>query len=216
MNDHRVARRRMVAEQLRAAGLSDQRVLGAMQEVPRHRFVPRLLRHRAYQPCALPIGYGQTISQPFTVALMTALLDLRGDETVLEIGTGSGYQAAVLSRLARRVVTVDRIAPLCRRAVAILAELGCDNVEVLAADGSVALAGRGPFDAIMLTACAERLPAALHQQLAPGGRLVAPIGRGTAQSLYRYRLRDGLPCIERSLPCRFVPLLSGIAVEAAS
>lgn len=216
MNDYRVARARMVAEQLRAAGLTDQRVLAAMQEVPRHLFVPRLLRHRAYQPCALPIGYHQTISQPFTVGLMTALLELEGHERVLEVGTGSGYQAAVLSRLAREVVTIDRVVPLCRRAAAILAELGCDNVLALAADGCERLAGQAPFDAIVVTACAPRLPAALLQQLAPGGCLVLPLGRDGQQAIYRYRRLQAGPRVERSVTCRFVPLVPGLEKGATA
>jgi len=215
--DYRIARARMVTEQLRGNGLGDPRVLAAMREVPRHRFVPRLLRHRAYQPCALPIGYGQTISQPFTVALTTALLELQGDETVLEVGTGSGYQAAVLGRLAARVVSVERIEPLARRAAALLAEVGAGNVAVLAADGCEPPAEPGPFGAVVVTACAERFPDALYRQLAEGGRLVVPLlAADGAQTLYRFtRRRDG-PLIERSVACRFVPLLRGVTAGAAA
>jgi len=213
-SDFRVARARMVSEQLRGAGLTDPRVLAAMREVPRHLFVPRLLRHRAYQGCALPIGYGQTISQPFTVGLMTALCALRGDESVLEVGTGSGYQAAVLSRLARTVLTVDRVTPLCRRAAGILAEVGYANVEVLAADGCQPLPGVGPFDVVLVTACAERFPEVLYRQLREGGRLVLPLGNGSVQTIYRFHRRCDRPAIERSLPCHFVPLVPGL-VEAA-
>lgn len=213
--DMRVARARMVSEQLQAAGLADPRVLAAMREVPRHLFVPKLLRHRAYQPCALPIGFGQTISQPFTVGLMTALCELSGGESVLEVGTGSGYQAAVLARLADSVVTVDRVPSLCRRAAAVLHELGYENVEVVAADGTEPLAGRGPFDVVVVTACAARLPEALYRQLRDGGRLIVPLGAGERQTLYRFHRNGDSPRIERSVPCRFVPLVRGVAREAA-
>ncbi len=213
-NDYRVARARMVTEQLRGAGLTDAGVLAAMREVPRHLFVPRLLRHRAYQACALPIGYGQTISQPFTVGLMTALCGLQGAESVLEVGTGSGYQAAVLSRLAARVLTVDRIAPLCRRAATILAEIGYDNVEVRAADGCDPIEESGPFDVILVTACAAQFPDALYRQLRVGGRLVLPIGSEESQTLYRFHRHADRPAIERSVTCRFVPLVRGV-VDAA-
>jgi protein-L-isoaspartate(D-aspartate) O-methyltransferase len=209
MNDFRIARSRMVAEQLHAKGICDSKVLAAMREVPRHVFVPRLLRHRAYQPCALPIGYGQTISQPFTVGLMTALLELKGREHVLEIGTGSGYQAAVLSRLSHSIVTVERVAPLARRAAASLAELGYENVSVLAADGSGGLAARAPFDAIVVTACAREVPEPLLEQLKTGGVLLLPMGYKGDQVLYRYRKRAKTVLVERSVSCRFVPLQTG-------
>lgn len=210
MNDYAVARRRMVREQLQAAGLDDRRVLQAMEAVPRHRFVPRLLHHRAHQDCALPIGFGQTISRPFTVALMTCLLDLKGHERVLEIGTGSGYQAAVLAALCREVVTVERVAPLARRSGRLLAELGFANVEVRAADGRDGAPDRAPFDAVVVTACAPHLPAALVAQLADGGYLLLPVDKGREQILYRYQRRGQEVMIERSVSCRFVPLLPGI------
>ena len=212
--EYRVARERMVRDQLEAAGIQDGAVLRAMRELPRHLFVPRLLRHRAYQPCALPIGCGQTISKPATVGLMTALLELGGDERVLEIGTGSGYQAAVLSRLAASVVSVERIGPLAARAATLLAELGCANVEVLAADGRDGLAERGPFDALIVTACAPELPERLLWQLADGGRLLVPVAEHGRQVIYRCRRRGDQALIERSVTCRFVPLLPGVVTAA--
>ena len=213
MNEYAVARRRMVEEQLVPEGVTDPRVLQAMAEIPRHRFVPRLLRHRAYEPCALPIGYGQTISQPLIVGLMSMLLELDGSEKVLEVGTGSGYQAAVLSRLADRVLTVERIEPLALRAARTLRELGIDNVEVLTADGRLGLPEEAPFDAIIVTASPRELPRELFHQLRDGGRLVIPIGPPEAQVLYRYTRRGDDAVVERSLPVRFVPLLDGVERE---
>jgi protein-L-isoaspartate(D-aspartate) O-methyltransferase len=211
MSDYHVARQIMVKEQLQEAGINDRYVLAAMKEVPRHRFVPRLLRHRAYLSCALPIGYGQTISQPFTVGLMTALLELGGHEKILEIGTGSGYQAGVLSRLTRAVFSVERIAPLAERARRILAEEGYDNVEVYAADGSLGLPIEAPYDAILVTACAKEVPAPLLAQLRDGGRLLVPLGEGDKQILYRYRKNGYEASVERSVSCQFVPLRTGIS-----
>ncbi len=208
--DYRVARARMVRDQIAAAGIDDERVQAALREVPRHLFVPRLLRHRAYQPCALPIGYEQTISKPLTVGLMTALLELRGTERVLEIGTGSGYQAAVLSRLAGSVVSVERVGPLAARAAAVLADLGHANVEILAADGRRGLPDRAPFDAILVTACAPALPQTLLWQLGEGGRLLVPVAEEGRQVLFRCRRRRDQVLIERSVACRFVPLVPGV------
>ncbi len=213
--DFAVARRRMVSDQLAGAGLDDPQVLSAMREVPRHLFVPTLLRHRAYHGCALPIGHGQTISQPFIVGLMTALLDLNGDEHVLEVGTGSGYQAAVLSHLARSVVSVERIEPLALRSARRLDELGYDNVEIYAADGGEGVPERGPYDAVVVTACPSRLPSLLFHQLREGGTLVLPIGEGEEQTLYRYCKRGGEAVVERSVPCRFVPMLTGLTGSEA-
>jgi len=216
MSDFRVARNRMVSEQLQEAGIHDRYVLAAMREVPRHSFVPRLLRHRAYLPCALPIGYGQTISQPFMVGLMTALLELTGTEKVLEIGTGSGYQAAVLSGLCRRVISVERITPLAIRARKVLDELGYHNVEVAAADGQAGLPAQAPFDGILVTACADTFPEDLFGQVKDGGFLLVPLKQGEEQVLLRYR-RSGRRCtVERSVRCNFVPLVSGLECGEAS
>ncbi len=209
-----VARRRMVREQLADAGLGDRRVLQVMQEVPRHLFVPKLLCHRAHQPCALPIGFGQTISKPFTVGLMTTLLELQGHEHVLEVGTGSGYQGAVLARLARSVVSVERIAPLADRARATLAELGYDNITVAASDGIEGLFDSAPYDAIMVTACAPHLPPLLVSQLRDGGCLLIPVNKGREQILYRYQRQGEEVLVEQSVSCRFVPLLPGVESPA--
>jgi len=208
--DKAVARRRMVQEQLRRAGITDRAVLQAMETVPRHLFVPRLVRHRAYEPCALPIGFGQTISKPFTVGLMTALLELQGPERVLEVGTGSGYQAAILGRLCAEVVSVERVVPLARRAAAQLAELGSTNVTVLAGDASFGMEERGPWDTIMVTACAPGLPEAMARQLRDGGLLLIPIVHAGEQVLYRYRRRGDELDVEQSVACQFVPLLQGL------
>lgn len=213
-HDRAVARRRMVEEQLRRAGVLEPAVLAAMAEVPRHRFVPRMLQHRAYEACALPIGFGQTISKPFTVGLMSSLLELQGSERVLEVGTGSGYQAAVLGKLCREVVSVERIVPLAVRAAGHLRDLCYENVRVLAADASFGLADYGPWHAIIVTACAPGLPEAMAHQLVPGGLLLVPIGHDGEQVLYRYRRQGESFTVERSVACHFVPLLSGLAEQA--
>ena len=213
MKDYAVARRRMVREQLVDAGISDRRVLAAMEEVPRHLFVPKLLQHRAHQPSALPIGHGQTISKPFTVGLMTSLLELQGHEHVLEVGTGSGYQAAILAKLAHSVISVERIRPLAERSRIMLAQLGVENINILAHDGAEGVHDHAPFDAIMVTACATTVPAHLVSQLKDGGHLLIPISKGNDQILYRYRRQGEEVSIEESVSCRFVPLLSGVTAE---
>ena len=213
MTDYAVARRRMVREQLVEGGLTDRRVLKAMEEVPRHLFVPKLLQHRAHQPSALPIGYGQTISKPFTVGLMTSLLELQGHEHVLEVGTGSGYQGAILARLAHTVISVERVRPLAERSRVTLAKLGVENINVLALDGTEGVRDHAPFDAIMVTACAPVLPSHLVSQLKDGGHLLIPISKGREQILYRYRRQGHEVSIEQSVSCRFVPLLSGLTEE---
>ncbi len=213
MKDYAVARRRMVREQLVDAGISDRHVLAAMEEVPRHLFVPKLLQHRAHQPSALPIGHGQTISKPFTVGLMTSLLELQGHEHVLEVGTGSGYQAAILAKLARSVISVERIRPLAERSRVMLAQLGVENINILAHDGAEGVHDHAPFDAIMVTACATTVPTHLVSQLKDGGHLLIPISKGNDQILYRYRRQGEEVSIEESVSCRFVPLLSGVTAE---
>ncbi len=213
MKDYAVARRRMVREQLADAGLTDRRVLAAMEEVPRHLFVPKLLQHRAHQPSALPIGHGQTISKPFTVGLMTCLLELEGHEHVLEVGTGSGYQAAILARLARSVISVERVWPLAEQSRVTLAKLGVENINVLAHDGAEGALEHAPYDAIMVTACAPSLPTSLVSQLKDGGHLLIPISKDSDQILYRYRRHGDEVSIEESVSCRFVPLLSGMTAE---
>jgi len=186
----RPAAKRMVDEQLRARGLEDERVLEAMTTLPRHMFVPAPVRQQAYEDHAVPIGFDVTISQPFVVGWMTDALDLRGDERVLEVGTGSGYQAAVLARLAREVFTIERVPVLARRARWVLRALGLDNVHVFVGDGSLGLPQHAPYDAILVTAAAPSVPDELLDQLAPGGRLVAPVGGAMLQSLRLIRRSD--------------------------
>lgn len=210
MHKFSVARRRMVREQIKGAGITDSRVLKAMEEVPRHIFVPKLLSHRAQQPSALPIGYGQTISKPFTVGLMTSLLELKGHEKVLEVGTGSGYQGAILAHLAQKVISVERIKPLADHAREILKTLGLHNIIVLAHDGISGYADHAPFDAIMVTACAPHLPPHLVSQLKDGGYLLIPVSTGEEQILYRYQRQGNEVVVEQSVSCRFVPLLDGV------
>jgi protein-L-isoaspartate(D-aspartate) O-methyltransferase len=194
----------MVERQLRRRGIDDERVLRAMEEVPRHRFVPAELEQDAYRDGALPIGEGQTISQPWIVAFMAQLLELKGDETVLEVGAGSGYGAAVLSRLAREVVTIERHESLARAAAATLSDLGYDNIEVRTGDGTAGAPDRAPFGGISVTATAEdEPPAALVDQLAPGGALVIPLRHDGDERLVRFR--DG--AAEAFAPVRFVPLV---------
>jgi protein-L-isoaspartate(D-aspartate) O-methyltransferase len=197
-------RRRMVERQLRERGIRDERVLAAMAEVPRERFLPGDQRRNAYRDGAVPIGEGQTMSQPWIVACMTALLELRGDETVLEVGTGSGYGAAVLSRCCRSVVTVERHAELAERAAATLAGLGYDNVEVRVGDGADGAPDRAPFGGISVTAtAAPEPPRTLFDQLAPGAVLVCPVRREAGEHLMCFR--DGRE--EAVVPVRFVPLV---------
>jgi protein-L-isoaspartate(D-aspartate) O-methyltransferase len=212
--DYAVARRRMVEEQIRRGGIVDPAVGKAMSEVPRHCFVPRAIRHRAYEPCALPIGFGQTISKPFTVGLMSALLELKGGERVLEVGTGSGYQAAVLGRLCAEVFSVERIVPLARRASSELQTLGYFNVTVLPGDASSGLPDLAPWDAIIVTACAPGLPGAMARQLVDGGFLLLPIMHENEQLLYRYRRHGDTFTVERSIECQFVPMLPGLQEQA--
>jgi protein-L-isoaspartate(D-aspartate) O-methyltransferase len=197
----------MVARQIRARGIRDERVLAVMEEVPRHRFVPEALRSDAYEDGPLPIGDGQTISQPYMVAVMTQLLELRGDERVLELGTGSGYQAAVLSRLCKWVFTVERIPRLAERAKIILAELGYANISYLVSDGTWGWPSNAPFDGIIVTAGAPSTPAALLDQLAEGGRLVIPVGDRFTQTLKKLVKSRSGTTVESHTECRFVDLI---------
>jgi protein-L-isoaspartate(D-aspartate) O-methyltransferase len=204
---YRRARERMVEEQLRGRDITDHRVLNTMREIPRHLFISDDLRSQAYLDGPLRLEQGQTISQPYIVALMTQLLELAGEEVVLEIGTGSGYQAAVLSRLARQVYSLERIAELADGARLVLAQLGINNVEVLHRDGSGGLPEHAPYQAIVVTAAAPRVPAPLKEQLADGGRLVLPVGGQDGQVLERWlREGDDFRC-QRIAPVAFVPLV---------
>jgi protein-L-isoaspartate(D-aspartate) O-methyltransferase len=201
------ARARMVEHQLHRRGISDERVLHAMGRVPRELFVPENVRHLAYADGALPIGSGQTISQPFIVATICSLLGLAGNERVLDVGAGSGYQAAVLAELADEVVTIERVAELAEQARTALREAGYDNVEVRVGDGSLGVPERAPFEGIAVAAAAPTVPSALYDQLAEGGRLVVPRGgRGGQDLVLVERTPDG-PVERRSVSCRFVPLL---------
>ncbi|MBX5490223.1 MAG: protein-L-isoaspartate(D-aspartate) O-methyltransferase [Chloroflexi bacterium] len=201
-----VACEQLIAE-LQREGVRDPRVLDAIRHVPREWFVPPELREHAYRNAALPIGAGQTISQPLVVGLMTQALGLCGDERVLEIGTGSGYQAAVLCRLARAIVSIERFPELAERARRILDELDCRNVEVHVGDGSLGWPPRAPYDAIIVTAAAPEVPPALLAQLADGGRLVIPVGPRPTQELLLVT-RIGPTTHTRELGAvRFVPLV---------
>lgn len=207
MSDLRSARRRMVERQLRRRGIEDERVLAAMGEVPREAFLPIELRDRAYADSALPIGEEQTISQPWIVAAICQALELHGSELVLEVGTGSGYSAAVLARLAAHVVSIERHEPLARTAVEVLESLGVRNVELLIGDGSLGVPERTPFDAIAVHATAPAAPPALIDQLADGGRLVVPVAGGDGETLTILRPFEGGIETTDLGPCRFVPLI---------
>ncbi|HEU4971780.1 MAG TPA: protein-L-isoaspartate(D-aspartate) O-methyltransferase [Gaiellaceae bacterium] len=205
--DAAVARAEMVERQLRRRGIADERVLSAIGRVPRELFVPEGLRSHAYDDGALPIGHGQTISQPFVVATICALLGLDGHERVLDVGTGSGYQAAVLAELAAEVVTIERVPQLAAEARERLLEAGLPNVEIRVGDGSLGVPERAPFDAIAVAAAAPSVPRALYEQLLDGGRLVLPRGSRRGQDLVLVvRTPDG-PAERASISCRFVPLV---------
>ena len=187
--------------------IRDERVLATMASVPREKFVSDDLRAFAYENRPLPIGHGQTISQPLIVAMMTEALELKGDEKVLELGTGSGYQAAILAELTARVVTVERIAPLAEQATAVLAELGYDNVQVHLAGDTLGWPEEAPYEGILVTAAGPDVPPALIEQLAPQGRLVIPVGAHDVQELLLVTNSPGGLTTKRLGPCRFVPLV---------
>ena len=202
-----VFRQRMIEQDIRRRGVRDPRVLDAMATIPRERFVPPAVRTSAYEDHPLPIDFGQTISQPFIVAYMTELLAVSPDAKVLEIGTGSGYQTAVLARLARTVHTVERLDAIRERAAQTIAELQLTNVVLHAGDGSLGLPELAPFDRIIVTAAAPRVPVSLVAQLVDGGRLVIPVGGDTEQTIVLV-IRKGSRTIETTmLACRFVKLI---------
>lgn len=205
--DYQAARRRMVDGQIVARGITSPRVLEAFLEVPRHLFVPLNQRPYAYQDGPLPIGLGQTISQPYIVAYMTDQLNLQGDEKVLEIGTGSGYQAAILGLLAGEVHTVERHPRLAEVAGKLLEDLGYDNITIHQFDGTLGLPEEAPFQAVMVTAAGPEVPQPLLDQLEEGGRLIMPVGGRGGQLLQLYRRLEGEIQREDLTPVAFVPLI---------
>jgi len=205
--DLRAERLRMVDDQLRGRDIVDERVLAAMGRVPRELFVPEGERHRAYADAALPIGHGQTISQPYMVARICEALALSGGERVLDVGTGSGYQAAVLAELGAGVHTIERIPELAEQARENLAAAGYEQVHVHVGDGTLGLPEQAPFEAIAVAAAAPGLPSQLYDQLEPRGRLVVPVGGRWGQRLEVIVRSPEGPAIVRSVPCRFVPLV---------
>jgi protein-L-isoaspartate(D-aspartate) O-methyltransferase len=207
VHDYKHARERMVKNQIIPRGIKDPRVLEAMRKIPRHLFVEEALRGEAYNDHPLPIGHKQTISQPYIVALMTEALELTGKEKTLEIGTGSGYQAAILAELSERVYTIERVRPLLVKARRILDELGYTNILFKVFDGTVGWKEFEPYDAIIVTAGAPQIPSPLIGQLAEGGRLLIPVGNRFSQELVKVTKKDG-NLIERNLGgCRFVDLV---------
>jgi protein-L-isoaspartate(D-aspartate) O-methyltransferase len=208
-----VEQQRALVTSLRCKGIASEAVLEAMGRVPRQAFMRPYLRHLAYADRAQPIGFGQTISQPYIVALMSTALCLSGTESVLEIGTGSGYQAAILSVLARSVVSIERFGKLARRARKRLEEMGFDNVTVIEGDGSLGWPARAPYDRVIVTAAAAECPPILFEQLKEGGLLVIPLGTTEGQTLLRIRKTAGQPQIEELCACVFVPLIRGVESE---
>lgn len=203
-----IEREAMVLKQIEGRGVSDPRVVKAMREVPRHLFVPKEMRRSAYQDYPLPIGHNQTISQPYIVALMTEVLKLEGNEKVLEIGTGSGYQAAVLSKLCKQAFTIEILKPLADQAREILNRLGYENVTVRHGDGYKGWPEEAPFDAIIVTAAPPEVPPKLVEQLKTGGRMVIPVGTLIQELMLIEKKKDGV-VEKRLLPVRFVPMVHG-------
>jgi protein-L-isoaspartate(D-aspartate) O-methyltransferase len=207
MPDLTTARQLMVNSQLRARGISDERVLSAMLRVPRHEFVPEPYRPQAYEDHPLPIGDGQTISQPYIVALMLESLQLTSNDKVLEVGTGSGYVTALLAELAAKVFSIERHGTLAETARTLLAALGYANVSVVIGDGALGLPAFAPFDAILVSAAALHLPPALPSQLREGGRMIIPVGSDDSQQLHFIRMVNGQPIDSLRELVRFVPLV---------
>ena len=205
--DYRLARERMVKNQLIPRGIKEPRVLDAMGRVPRDRFVEEALVNEAYNDHPLPIGHNQTISQPYIVALMTEALKLTGTEMTLEIGTGSGYQTATLAELSKRVCTIERVRPLMVKARTVLAELGYNNILFKAFDGTLGWKEYEPYDAIIITAGAPKIPQPLLDQLADGGRLIVPVGNRFSQELIKATRKKGNIIQENMGGCRFVDLV---------
>src|SRR5665648_686915 len=207
MEDWDLLRERMVRDQIEWRGIHDSRILEVFRSVPRHNYVPPPYQHAAYEDRPLPIGNGQTISQPYIVALMTQLMNVQPDERILEIGSGSGYQAAILSRLAAHVYSIERIKSLAQQAEKNLSESGVSNVTVFNRDGSLGLEEYSPYDGVLITAGAPSIPQPLIDQLKPGGKLVIPVGGRTSQMLKRLiKQADGSTEIDDLIPVMFVPL----------
>jgi protein-L-isoaspartate(D-aspartate) O-methyltransferase len=204
-----ILRQRMVDSQLRARGIADERVLGAMARVPRHEFAPEPYRDQAYEDHPLPIAQGQTISQPYIVALMLEALALRPADRVLEVGTGSGYVTALLAELAAQIISVERHAALADPARELLARMGYANVRIIVGDGAEGFPEYAPYGAIIVSAAAPDIPPALLAQLAEGGRMIIPVGTPDSQQLQLIRIENGEPRISLRELCRFVPLISG-------
>jgi protein-L-isoaspartate(D-aspartate) O-methyltransferase len=207
--DYATARERMVKTHMEARGVKDRRVLQVIRDTPRHLFVPEAMRGRAYEDTPLPIGYNQTISQPYIVASMTEMLDVKAEHRVLEVGTGSGYQAAVLAPLAKEVYTIEIVEPLARQSAALLAQLGHANVAVRHGDGYKGWPEKAPFDRIILTAAPPEIPQTLIDQLANGGRLVAPVGREWQELVIVEKDKQGKVKRSRSYAVMFVPMVKG-------
>ncbi len=204
----------MVSTQLIPRGIKDDRVLRAMRKVPRHFFMPESIRYSAYDDMALAIGEGQTISQPYMVAIMTELLELTGTEKVLEIGTGSGYQAAILAELSAQVYSIERIVLLADSARERLKALGYENIRVVVGDGTIGIKDMAPFDRIIITAATPAVPPPLVSQLSEGGVVVAPVGERFSQILLKGRKVNGRLIEEYNTPCTFVPLIGEHGWEA--
>jgi protein-L-isoaspartate(D-aspartate) O-methyltransferase len=208
MTDSATARQFMVDSQLRARGIAASRVLDAMLRVPRHEFVPEPLRAETYEDHPLPIGEGQTISQPYVVAVMLESLQLEPGDRVLEIGTGSGYVTALLAELSAEVFSIERHDTLAANARVLLAGLGYNNVHIFTGDGTLGLSAYAPFEAILVSAAAIRVPPALIAQLREGGRMIIPLGSTDSQQLSFIRMHNGQPIVSLRDPVRFVPLIS--------
>ena len=207
---YQAERNRMVEEQITARGVKDPRVLAALRSVPRHEFVPPEIRHQAYGDFAIPIGEAQTISQPYMVARMSELLEITGTERVLEIGTGSGYQAAILAELCGKVCTIERIKSLAEKARTALDRLGYRNIALKIYDGTYGWKEMSPFDAIIVTAAAPEVPAPLLEQLKEGGRLVIPVGERYSQDLVKVVKSAAGVVTQNIIPCTFVPLIGAL------
>ncbi|MEW6215426.1 MAG: protein-L-isoaspartate(D-aspartate) O-methyltransferase [Nitrospirota bacterium] len=205
--DFKELREFMVKTQLIPRGIKDERVLNVMKKVPRHIFVDNSIQYKAYDDMALPIGEGQTISQPYMVAIMTELLELKGNEKVLEIGTGSGYQAAILAELSKEVYTVERVALLAKKAEERFHSLGYNNIHVKVGNGTLGWPEESPFDRIMITAGTPKIPDPLVEQLSEGGLIIAPVGDRFSQQLLKCKKSRGRFSGEYHTPCVFVPLI---------